>query len=505
MTYRKYLSLFVLCMLGLLMTACTEKTLNSESISSPAVVSDSQKENPIQLVWLTEETWAEDIKGERLAAVNKRIQELGYDFEVVFEGISTDTYDVYQKGLSKFKKKNRGDLMWTGLGDGDDLTKEGTYYRQIQLGNLRSLDEWLNTDKGKELKRKYNSYIWDRIEYENKIYGVHNEKETGIFISLVLAGEQLSIANNILGKEENISLLQLCEWLEEYAKDSANKFFLEWNYAGEYYESFQRIGYTKICEGIYMNSKGEIENVWENEEVCRFWNCLAKMKRNDQLLYDDSDALAEVRQGNYPAAFISISGEIMDDDYLYQEDGSKVAVKNYTVAIPYLNKMENNVHGVTSWSKYPEEAMMLLTLVNTDAVLANLLYFGQENVDYTLVEGKVYPERHTGTHCPANPKITHFSLYEANGENKKEEYYWEVNEKYEISPVIGFVPDLKKAGVDTKVLVQVENFYEKLLEGTDEPEEMIKKFRKELKKNNYPEALKRIQKQYEKWKEGKKK
>jgi putative aldouronate transport system substrate-binding protein len=190
----------------------------------------------------------------------------------------------------------------------------------------------------------------------------------------------------------------------------------------------------------------------------------------------------------------------MDGSYLYQPDGTKVSVQSYMVAIPYLNRIENDVHGVTSWSRHPEEAMQLLSLVNTDEELANLLYFGEEGRDYQLKDGKAYPETHTDTYCPANPKITHFSLYEAKGTEKKETYYKKVNEKYKISPADGFVPDLKKAGAGDKLLNRVETFYKTLLEGEDDPEEMIRKFQKKLKKQNYENILKSIQCQYDKWK-----
>lgn len=112
-----------------LLTACSGRKTEGESVVSPAAVTDSERGNPLQLVWLTQEGWAERMTGRRLGAVNQRIYELGYDFEIVFEGINDDTYDNYQQGITKAKENGRGDLMWTGYGDGDNPDAAGTYYR----------------------------------------------------------------------------------------------------------------------------------------------------------------------------------------------------------------------------------------------------------------------------------------------------------------------------------------------------------------------------------------
>lgn len=502
-TFNRFLALSVITVL--LTTACSSKDVGEQSTVSPSAAADSRQESPLQLIWLTVDYWVEDSMTEsRLAAVNQRIHELGYDFEVVFEGISDETYDTYQNGITRAKKNEWGDLMWTGLGNENDPNGEGSYYRQIRLGNLLPLDDWLQTDMGDKLKEKYSPLEWKRITYKNQIYGVRNIKEQGIFTSLILTGDQMQEESSILKGKTDITVTELCQWLEDYRKDPEHKFYLDWRYVDdEYNVSFAEVGYIKLCDGIYMTPEGKMENVWENEDVCRLWTGLSKMEQAGQLECDDSDSLGQVRQGEYPAAFINVTSENMDGSYLYQEDGSKVQVESHAVTAPYLNHIENDVHGVTSWSQHPEEAMQLLTLVNTDQKLANLLYFGREGIDYQIKDGKVTSENHTDTYCPSNPKLTSFSLYEAESENK-EAYYKKANERYQFSPADGFVPNLKQAGADHNVLQRVELFYKDLLEGNGEPEKMIRDFQKELRSKKYGKVLEKIQKQYNKWKKRKK-
>ena len=191
-------ALFLLSLiLVLCLTACTDRETEKNNISSPVAATDSDNRNPLQLVWLTVDYWVKDkMTEERLTAINQRIHELGYNFTVSFQGISDETYEIYQKGIDKAKKSKQGDLMWTGLGDGDAPEKEGTYYRQIRLNNLRPLDQWLETELGGKLKAKYSPMEWKRITRNNSIYGVRNIKEQGIFTSLILTGDNGK--NNLL-------------------------------------------------------------------------------------------------------------------------------------------------------------------------------------------------------------------------------------------------------------------------------------------------------------------
>lgn len=123
-----------------------------------------------------------------------------------------------------------------------------------------------------------------------------------------------------------------------------------------------------------------------------------------------------------------------------------------------------------------------------------------EGKDYQLKDGVAYTEKFPDTYCPANPKITYFNQYEANGSGEKEAYYKKVNERYQLSPADGFVPNLKKAGARDELLKEVESFYKTLLEGNDDPKKSIQKFQKKLKNQKYESVLKNVQRQYDNWK-----
>ena len=64
-----------------------------------------------------------------------------------------------------------------------------------------------------------------------------------------------------------------------------------------------------------------------------------------------------------------------------------------------------------------------------------------------------------------------------------------------------FTPEMKNTEKTGKILEEVELFYKELLDGDDDPSEMISDFRKKLENSGYNELVKKIQKQYNTWKD----
>ena len=51
------------------------------------------------------------------------------------------------------------------------------------------------------------------------------------------------------------------------------------------------------------------------------------------------------------AMIATMPKEIMDGNYLYLEDGGKIPVYSRKLSARYIDKMENAVHGIASWTK----------------------------------------------------------------------------------------------------------------------------------------------------------
>lgn len=511
MTIKKYFSIF--CLFAIVVSICgcsNEKTISvneSGGIENTKDLkeSDSKEDDSVNLVWLTDSTWVDDVSESRKNAINNRIHELGYNYSLSFYGINSDTYKSYQRGIDKAKKEGKGDLMWTGLGDGENPEEDGTYIRQIKKGNLLSLNTWLKSEDGEKLKKEYGKNIWKRISYKGNIYGVYNEKEQEYSTYLLINAEKVKDKPDFMN-EGFFDVKKLCKWINEYKNISEPALYLLWNDLGEYYsDRFTNLGYIGVYDGLYMSEDGIFQNVWENNDVRSFWESMVELKHDGLLSCDNNEDYSEALGGNFLSMIIKIPAEIMDGDYLYLEDGKKIPVYSYKVSSRYINKMENDIHGVVTWSKYPEQSKKLLTLVNTDKKLANLISFGEEGKDYSLVNGKVVGEKHVSSYCPTKLANAEYSIYEADGMKNKSKYYYDNNEQYKMSPAAGFIPKKKTILENEKVLNEVDKFYQKLLNSDEKPKIMIDKFVKKLKKDNYAELLSTIQKQYDKWKRGRKK
>ncbi len=484
--------------------ASVSETPAAPPAATAGVVPDSVRGDPVRLVWITDKAWVDRLSGNRKEAVNRRIRELGYNIEVSFLGLDgmdleEDGYDTYQNGISACKKEKKGDLMWTGAGDGEDETKEDTYVRHVREKNLLPLKKWLQSGEGKKLYDAYDKNIWDSITCGDEIYSVSNDTVRGFPTALVFNEEMAGKLDTEWKEKTEITLSDVCQFLEQYAQTDSPRLFLQWNYLRDYEDTFRGLGFFRITEGVYMNPDGGMENVWANELVCRFWKAAARIKEKGELYWDDSDVLTESAAGTYPVSIRTVSEEYSTSDTQFLEDGTTRKIRQYLFSIPMLDKMRNDVHGVTRWSRHKKEAKQLLMLVNTDPELSNLLAFGIENEDYELKDGRVHGAHYPLPYCPANPRLANYSLDEVKTEEDKAAYYARVNGKYALSPAAGFEPDLEAAGMTKELQRDVEDFYKVILDHPGEAGERIAEFRKELERRKYPRILASIQKQYKKW------
>ena len=167
-------------------------------------------------------------------AINERIHELGYNYNLSFYGLNAESYESYQNGIDKAKKQGIGDLMWTGYGDGDHPEKDGTYIRQIKQGNLLSLSKWLKSENGKKLKKRIWQNVWKRITYKGKIYGFYNEVVQADSTYLLINAEKIASKPDFMNADK-LDIKKLCKWVTENKDISELPLYLLWNDLGEYF------------------------------------------------------------------------------------------------------------------------------------------------------------------------------------------------------------------------------------------------------------------------------
>lgn len=170
----------------------------------------------------------------------------------------------------------------------------------------------------------------------------------------------------------------------------------------------------------------------------------------------------------------------------YTED-----IKNAVAGILSTNGPRGGMHAISTVSKNPDRAMMLLDLVNSDVKLHDMLAYGLEGTHYTLENGKVAP----------TDKATDYTVWKA-GLGQLAMYTPTVNEpdnikqliedfnKVETSPLMGWTFDPEPVKTEISALYNIQKEYHlALISGASDPAVKLPEFIDKLKANGIDKVI----------------
>jgi len=156
---------------------------------------------------------------------------------------------------------------------------------------------------------------------------------------------------------------------------------------------------------------------------------------------------------------------------------------------------------VPAKSKYPEQALKLIELLDTDTDVQTTLAYGVEGVHYNKVDGKIqlvegYADHYkTQDYKAGDVRVRGLQVGEADDKGKKFE---ELNNSAVASPFLGFQPDLSSIVNENAAVYAVVQEYAKLLgNGAADPEVYLPLFRDALKEAGAEMIVSTIQAQYD--------
>ncbi|WP_274648673.1 ABC transporter substrate-binding protein [Paenibacillus humicola] len=156
---------------------------------------------------------------------------------------------------------------------------------------------------------------------------------------------------------------------------------------------------------------------------------------------------------------------------------------------------------ISSTSKDPERAMMLINLLHTDKDLVNLLDFGIEGVHYTLNGDIMTPTAKTSGYSPGvawelgNQFLNHVWNTEAPD---KWEQFTKFNEGAKPSPGLGFVFDNDPVKAEVGALANVIKQYQKAVEtGSVDPDKVMPEYIAAMKAAGVDKVIAEKQKQFD--------
>lgn len=157
--------------------------------------------------------------------------------------------------------------------------------------------------------------------------------------------------------------------------------------------------------------------------------------------------------------------------------------------------------GISSTSKDPDRAMMLINLLHTDKEINNLLNFGIEGDHYTRSGEIITATGNTANYNPGSAWMfgSQFLNYVWNTEDPdKWAKFKEFNQNAKVSPGLGFVFDSEPVKSEVGALANVIRQYQRALEtGSVDVDKTLAEYDKKLKEAGVDKVVAEKQKQFD--------
>lgn len=375
----------------LLHSGCSAKSTDTEEARK------TEKENENVIVWQIyegggglgrtfQEMWQEPL--------NKLLEDKSVPYDVKIEVYYDTMNDNEQlspdQALEKLKSEDRqADVISvpTGMSGYDD--KGNIYYDYSPYTEmagkklLEPLDDMLETEKGVKIKSALTELEPIRSQVNGVTYGI--SQHMPLFNAVTYRKDLLrkyGINQEALSEDifENADILKMI-------RDGEGGNIVPYV---TYMDALNRLGFWLIdeCEAVGYHPEGMFVNAFETEELK---NYLIQMKsfQDQNLMNADLKNIGEF----FAMESVTDTDQIYETVYKFSKPGEEKEHKIDMVVIPDKKRMcllpygGDSSTGIAAWSKYPEEAFDFLTLLYTDAEIANLIQYGVEGVDYSVESG----------------------------------------------------------------------------------------------------------------------
>lgn len=417
---KKLLLLVISCVLLCSCTGCSENQLKGENVNQTFSENQTEEQSNTIIWWVYEQSQVSDESFSYIwqEPLNHLLKEKGVPYEVKIEVYYDLEKDVERlspaEALEHLKSENlQADIISVPTGiTGFDAYGEKLYayyssYRDMGTNKLLvPLDDMLEADKGIKIKENVTGPELKRLQVDGVTYGIAQHMRT--FNSVIYRKDLLQkygigieeLSDDIFENEDILKMV--CDGengkIVPYVTDMG---------------VLNRLGFWVIdeCELLVYGRNGKFMNAFETEELR---NYLSQMKHlwDQNLISTYAQSAGEFFSGVYYCD----TNQIYETVYKVYHPGQGeeeidiVVIPNKKLPTLALYGGDSAT-GISAWSKYQKEAFDFLSLLYTDADIANLIQYGVENVDYSVQNGYVVynqnnPLRNYGEHF-TNPLLTY--------------------------------------------------------------------------------------------------
>ncbi len=475
---------------------------------------ETSADDVVTLKWmLPSGHYSLEAEAEVEALFNEKLAEELPGIQVELEKVPFSDYaQRYQLALAA---KEEIDMVWSGY-----LL---SYVTEATNGSFLALDDLIK-EYGQDMYKEIPEWAWKQQSLNGKIYSVPNMQQ------VVREGKALYF------KQDQADKYMDREEMSRKLNANPNMTRESWDALGEYLGKLKKSG--EIQKGV---STGTIPSMLgmmrEDVLVDNFMILRGDKKPTVVHKYEAPemklafDVMADwYKKGYIVEDVASLESQTM---YEFKEDGNVLWAHNYFKGIedstksggreyvdvmgittqgPYIQmKASDTSTAIVSYTKHPVEAMKLLNLMNSDkgSELFKLLAYGIEGKHYTLDDANRVVMIRDEKEAPLY-KIEHWVLGSVfNGyEMESDPVGWfdylqnEVQgENVEVSPLLGFKPDVSKLSTELAHIKAVEGeYYRGLCDGAlVDHEKTYDEMMKKLKVAGLDKVKKELQSQVDAW------
>jgi ABC-type glycerol-3-phosphate transport system substrate-binding protein len=480
-------------------TGCTKQNLNATSFNP---------EPSVNLIYYTIGDPDKD-----LALVNDKIN------EILMKKIGiTMTYN-------KMGWQEYDDRMNTLISSDSpfDIAFAPYYAKYAKRGVWLKLDDYF-MNLAKEMYLAIDPIFWKGAEMDDGfIYGVPTNKELAVREhwmypeSLVKKYNiEVSQYNTLESLEPLLRMIQKNEpdYLPMQLDRYSQNFFAMYGY--EY------IADNKIPLMIQsLDATAPVVNIFETREAKHILDTLRRYYQSGFINQDA--ALREpggLRRG-VKVFWESASGGPLSESVWSNDLGYEIVTNPVTPEVATTEAVRGGMMVVNAHTKHPVESIKFLNLLNTDPELRNLFNYGIEGIHYTLdpkgqvvlsstndSQGNPLPKANAGYTGIQYTQGNWFILNTLGGSYPDPLNKWDQfrinNSKVVESQVLGFTPDLSEVNEQiNNIEIVWRKYYPSLMTGSVDVDTILPKFNHELYEAGIDKVRKEIQKQLDRWREGK--
>lgn len=362
---------------------------------SGCAVSKKGSQEKVKLVWVmpgpgkladSDRVWEE---------VNKKIAEHLPNVEVEFKVFSSSDYA--QKVMLMQTTREKMDIINTGLLNfGEEARKQ----------SFMAIDEYVD-EYAKELKEEYPDFIWDYMKVDGKLYAVPSYQglvqRKGIYTHKELADKYLDGKKLESVLENNDKFTEECyDVIEQYLQKLKDNGELRLGFKSGAASEFAWKGYETISD-VFCVEKGddkcEVKYLYQTPELKLYFDKMADWYKKGfirkDILSNTNDTTQVGKENGYVmwlATAFDNADETATKQYGFDIDA-------YALEPFYITNHNAGAGGnaISVNSDYPEEAIKLLNLVNTNEEIYRLIVYGFEGEHYKkLSDSKVETFGYTG-------------------------------------------------------------------------------------------------------------